>query len=37
MGVGPELAGHLELLVDIDRLGDLDGAVGLLRGVVQFA
>ena len=37
MGVGPELAGHLELLIDIDRLGDLDSAVGLLRGVVQFA
>jgi ABC-type oligopeptide transport system ATPase subunit len=37
MGVGPELAGHLELLIDVDRLGDLDGAVGLLRGVVQFA
>ncbi len=37
VGVGPELTGDLELLVDIDRLGDVDGAVGVLRGVVQFA
>ncbi len=37
-GVGPELARDLELLVDVDRLGDVDGAVGLGRGgVVQLA
>ncbi len=34
-GVRPELARHLELLVDVHRLGDVDRAVGPLRGVVQ--
>jgi hypothetical protein len=34
-GVGPELARHLELLVDVNGLADVDGAVGALRGVVQ--
>ncbi len=34
-GVRPELPRHLELLVDVDGLADLDRAVGALRGVVQ--
>lgn len=36
-GIRPELAGHLELLVDAHRFGDVDGAVGALRGVVELA
>ncbi len=36
-GVGPELARHLELLVDGERLVDVDVAVGGLRRVVQLA
>ncbi|MNF82358.1 hypothetical protein D3C84_646610 [compost metagenome] len=35
--VGPELLGDLELLVDPDRLADVDLAVGAFAGVVQFA
>jgi len=35
--VGPKLARHLKLLVDLDRLADVDRAVGPLRGVVQLA
>ncbi len=35
--VVPELARHLELLVDLHRLGDVDRAVRLLRRVVQLA
>jgi hypothetical protein len=35
--VGPELPGDLELLVDVDGLGDVDAAVGVLRRVVQLA
>ncbi len=33
--VGPELARHLELLVDVERLGDVDIAVGRLGRVVE--
>ena len=34
---GPELAGNLELLVDVQRLGGGDGAVGAGGGVVELA
>lgn len=37
-GVGPKLEGLLELSEDIDRLGDIDGAVGLKVGrITEFA
>ncbi|MCY1406171.1 hypothetical protein D9M71_214300 [compost metagenome] len=35
--VGPELLGNLELGVDVDGLLDVDGAIGRLGRVVQFA
>ncbi|MNM49979.1 hypothetical protein D3C81_609990 [compost metagenome] len=35
--VGPELLGDLELLVDADRLADVDLTVGAFAGVVQLA
>ena len=37
-GVAPKLFGALELLENLDRIGDVDGAIGfLVRGVAEFA
>src|SRR5580704_2063975 len=34
--VCPELTGEVKLGVDLERLGNIDAAVGSLRGVIQF-
>ena len=35
--IGPELAGQIELDIDLQRLGNVDAAVAALRRVVELA